>query len=208
MVHRPRMRKRVHAIRRGPDGSAFQKCEKCGLSVVIALADMHECLDHSKSKNAKKLKGRQRQSEIFTRPHNIQDEPRSAFLFFMEDFGKICKDGNEIAIDTEGFERWKKMSKEERQPYVIKAEKVNLAHTKALIEEENDIDMSWVDDEADSAEVGKFDESYIEYEYYDDSEYDEYDDLRSSDSLFFWSEISDSFDSKDWAKRCLNILRN
>ncbi|KAL0728574.1 hypothetical protein Bca4012_024667 [Brassica carinata] len=38
-----RIRKRVQAVRRAADGSAFDKCEECGVMVAIALFDMHEC---------------------------------------------------------------------------------------------------------------------------------------------------------------------
>ncbi|KAL0680612.1 hypothetical protein Bca4012_047459 [Brassica carinata] len=38
-----RIRKRVQAVRRAADGSAFDKCEECGVMIAIALFDMHEC---------------------------------------------------------------------------------------------------------------------------------------------------------------------
>ncbi|RYR45972.1 hypothetical protein Ahy_A07g031741 [Arachis hypogaea] len=43
MAARPRARKRVFPLLRAPDGSAFQKCGTCGVSVAIALADIHDC---------------------------------------------------------------------------------------------------------------------------------------------------------------------
>nr|XP_027104199.1 high mobility group B protein 3-like isoform X2 [Coffea arabica] len=168
--------------------------ERCGRSVAIALADMHECESNN---SLKKLKGQRQSGNV--KSQNIEDQPRSAFRFFMEELLDIHKEENEIAIDSKGFEMWKKMSKQERQPYLVKAEKVNSAHTKALLEEEND--MSWVDDEADSAEVGKYDENYAEDGYFDGFEDDICDDPHDSDSFLFWSEISDSFDSKNWAKK-------
>ncbi|KAL0402970.1 UNVERIFIED_CONTAM: hypothetical protein Sradi_1937800 [Sesamum radiatum] len=155
MVYQPRPRKRVLAIRRGPDGSAFQKCKGCGLTVAIALADMHEC--GVKKITKKKRKTRCGSGKI--ERQKIQDQPRSAFHFFMEEFVKTCKDGNEIEIDKKGCETWKNMSKEERRPFVLEADKLNSAYVKLLLKEESE--MQWVDDEADSGDVGKYDEGTI-----------------------------------------------
>ncbi|CAA2978809.1 Hypothetical predicted protein [Olea europaea subsp. europaea] len=149
MVSQPRARKRVHSIPRGPDGSAFQKCEKCGLLVAIALTDMHEC-------EIKKLSTKKLKSQFGIRNSNglkIQYQPRSAFRLFIEKLLSTSKDGNEIEVDRKGFDIWKKMSKEERIPFVLQAEKINSAYVKLLLEEENEIE--WVDDEADSAEIGR-----------------------------------------------------
>lgn len=75
---------------------------------------------------------------------------------------EMGQEGNLIDIDRKGFEIWKKMSWEERQPYLTQAEKVNSASEKVLNEEL--IHYSQVDDdEADSAMVGKFDQLYEEY---------------------------------------------
>ncbi|KAI3458442.1 hypothetical protein Pfo_015105 [Paulownia fortunei] len=184
MVYQSRARKRVHAIRRGPDGSAFQKCESCGLSVPIALDDMHEC--KIKINVRKKLKSQFENGNV--KEQRIQDQPRSAFRFFMEEFIKTCKDGNEVEIDKKGFETWKTMSKEERLPFLLQADKVNSAYVKLLHKEESE--MQWVDDEADSAEVGKYDENYEDYDMYCDSE--------SSDGFgFFLSDTQWSFYSED-----------
>ncbi|KAG8380947.1 hypothetical protein BUALT_Bualt06G0069500 [Buddleja alternifolia] len=175
-------RKRVHAIRRGPDGSAFQNCESCGLSVAIALADMHDC---EINKNVcKKLKSRCENGSV--KEQKIEDQPRSAFRFFMEEYMKTCKDGNEVEIDKKGFETWKNMSKSERLPFVLQADKLNSAYVKMLHKEESEI--QWVDDEADSAEVGKYDEGYDNYDTYYGSE--------SSDGFrLFLSESHWSFTS-------------
>ncbi|XP_011084847.1 high mobility group B protein 7 [Sesamum indicum] len=153
MVYQSRPRKRILAIRRGPDGSAFQKCESCGLTVAIALVDMHEC-------GLKKITKKKRKTQCGSgklEGQRIQDQPRSAFHFFMEEFIKTCKDGNEIEIDKKGCETWKNMSKEERRPFVLEADKLNSAYVKLLLKEESE--MQWVDDEADSGDVGKYDET-------------------------------------------------
>ncbi|XP_070053161.1 high mobility group B protein 7 isoform X1 [Nicotiana tomentosiformis] len=166
MVYQARTRKRVHGIqiRRGPDGSAFQKCEICGISVAVALADMHEC---EPRKDVKKLKCQPRRAIVVKEQRPI-DQPKSAFRVFMEEFVKTNMDGNELEVDKKGFETWKNMTREERFLYFMKADKINLAYLKLLRREEND--MQWrADDEADSAEVGKYD--WQNYEYYDyDSE--------------------------------------
>ncbi|CAI9774936.1 unnamed protein product [Fraxinus pennsylvanica] len=172
MVCQPRARKRVHSIPRGPNGSAFQKCEKCGLSVAIALADMHKC--EIKKQFTEKLK-----SQFGIRNSNrlkIQHQPRSAFRLFIEKLMNTCKDGNEIEMDRKGFELWKKMSKEERKPFVVQAEKINSAYVKLLLEEEKEI--KWVDDEADSADIGKRNKNYDKFEM-------DYDSERSSGFHFF-----------------------
>ncbi|KAK2396932.1 hypothetical protein QL285_058559 [Trifolium repens] len=40
---RRKVKKRVCAIPRAPNGSAFFNCGTCGVSVAISLADMHYC---------------------------------------------------------------------------------------------------------------------------------------------------------------------
>ncbi|KAI8540191.1 hypothetical protein RHMOL_Rhmol09G0242600 [Rhododendron molle] len=153
MANQPRTRKRVHAIRRASDGSAFQKCNLCGVSVAVALADMHEC---ESKKNAKRFKG-----ECMNRSNvkqGFQEQPRSPFRLFMEIFLKSRKARNRIEVDRKGFDTWRNMSKKERLPYVLRAEKVNSVYTRGLLQEVED--MVWADDEADSAEVGKYDKFY------------------------------------------------
>ncbi|KAJ7965119.1 high mobility group B protein 7 [Quillaja saponaria] len=169
MANRPRIRKRVYAIRRAPDGSAFENCNNCGVSVAVALADMHEC---EPMKDVKRFRGVNSKQQSIPK-QNFGDQPISPFRLFMESFMKSCKNRNLIAIDRRGFEIWKNMSKEERQLYVSQAEKVNSSYLEALLKEVND--MIEVDDEADSAMVGKFDQFYEGYEdhkYYSDSECD------------------------------------
>lgn len=164
MVYHARTRKRVFGVQihRAPDGSAFQKCEKCGISVAIALADMHECQPR---KGVKKLKC-QPTTRTLVKEQTLIHQPRSAFRIFMEDFLKKNVDGNEFEMDKNGFETWKNMTREEKFLYFMKAETINLAHLKLLRKEEND--MSWrVDDEADSADVGTYDENYEDYDYFD-----------------------------------------
>ncbi|GMJ11823.1 hypothetical protein like AT5G05330 [Hibiscus trionum] len=156
MVNYPRTRKRVHATlpRRSPDGSAFQKCDACGEMVAIALADMHDC--GPQKKELKRFKGTAGTQNAVKPIISLQ--PRSAFSIFLESFMETNKNGNLIDIDRKGFETWKNMCKEERKPYVTQAEKVNSAYMKDVIEEEKNIIK--VDDEADSATVGKFDQFY------------------------------------------------
>ncbi|KAF9595556.1 hypothetical protein IFM89_000693 [Coptis chinensis] len=50
MANLPRTRKRVFGLLRAPDGSAFQHCDVCGISVAVALYDMHECNLKSREK--------------------------------------------------------------------------------------------------------------------------------------------------------------
>ncbi|KAK8542332.1 hypothetical protein V6N12_014933 [Hibiscus sabdariffa] len=73
-----------------------------------------------------------------------------------ESFMETNKNGNFIDIDRKGFQTWKNMCKEERKPYLTQAEKVNSAYMKDVIKEEKNIIK--VEDEADSATVGKFDQ--------------------------------------------------
>ncbi|KAL0341219.1 UNVERIFIED_CONTAM: hypothetical protein Sradi_4638700 [Sesamum radiatum] len=184
MVYQSRPRKRVLAIRRGPDGSAFQKCESCGLTVAIALADMHDC-------GIKKITKKKRKTQCGSgkiEGQRIQDQPRSAFHFFMEEFIKTCKDGNEIEIDKKGCETWKNMSKEERRPFVLEADKLNSAYVKLLLKEESE--MQWVDDEADSGDVGKYDETY------EDSDIYCYGSESSDGYPLFLSETYDTLDNQ------------
>ncbi|KAK4579649.1 hypothetical protein RGQ29_029358 [Quercus rubra] len=174
-----RTRKRVHAVLRAPDGSAFQKCEKCGVSIAIALADMHEC--ETKELAVKRFRGVCGRQSVVTesqsQSHTIGDQPRENFL-------KTCKSRNLISIDQAGFDIWKNMSKEEREPYIIEANRVNSSYTKALLGEVNN--MQEVNDEADSAMVGKFDRFYEGYE--------DYENCYSSDSFPSWkTEILDTY---------------
>ncbi|XP_023912558.1 high mobility group B protein 7 isoform X3 [Quercus suber] len=186
MVHpTARTRKRVHAVLRAPDGSAFQKCESCGVSIAIALADMHEC-ESKKELAVKRFRGVCGRQSVVTesQSHTIGDQPRSPFRFFMENFLKTCKSRNLISIDQAGFDIWKNMSKEEREPYIIEAKRVNSSYMKALLGEVNN--MQEVNDEADSAMVGKFDRFYEGYE--------DYENCYSSDSFPSWeTEILDTY---------------
>ncbi|XP_028778857.1 high mobility group B protein 7-like isoform X2 [Neltuma alba] len=88
----------------------------------------------------------------------FENQPVSPFRLFIESFFKTCNGGNMIEIDRKGFEIWKNMSKEERKPYVLQAAKLESAYQQALDKEAND--MIQVDDEADSAMVGKIDKFY------------------------------------------------
>ncbi|XP_076903710.1 high mobility group B protein 7-like [Bidens hawaiensis] len=165
MAYQSRTRKRVNALRRGPDGSAFRNCESCGVSIAIAIADMHEC---ESKKEVKKLKG------VNVEEQRFRDEPRSEFRFFMESFVKNCDANSYIEMDRKGFETWKNMSSKERQPYVIQAKIVNDAYYEKLLKESEDQMRSCVDEEADSAEVGKFDKTagFFNEDSYDSDSYD------------------------------------
>ncbi|KAI3705681.1 hypothetical protein L1987_75922 [Smallanthus sonchifolius] len=134
MAYQSRSRKRVNALRRGPDGSAFQICGSCGISIAIALADMHEC---ESKMEVRKLKV----EEVgfrFEVEQRFRDEPRSEFRFFMESFGKNYDTKNYIEMDRKGSETWKNMSSEERLPYVIQAKTVNDAYYEKLLKESED----------------------------------------------------------------------
>ncbi|KAK3229993.1 hypothetical protein Dsin_001874 [Dipteronia sinensis] len=167
-------RKRVHAyaLPRAPDGSAFTKCIFCGVSVAIALYDMHlhECRPKVEVKRfkgfcekpnecrnkvvVKRFKGVCEKPNVLKQcPSANCDLIRSPFRFFMESFEKNCNIENMIEIDRKGFEVWKNMSVEERQPYWIQAEKVNAAHERDLIVEINN--FIEVEDDEESIMVRK-----------------------------------------------------
>ncbi|KAL6128009.1 hypothetical protein ACLB2K_071370 [Fragaria x ananassa] len=158
MVNLRRTRKRVRAIPRAPDGSAFQNCNKCGVSVAVALAGMHECEPNKKVKRFKGVGFDVEEKQSFWDQLIVM----APFQFFMKEFTKTRKGGDWIEINREGFEVWKKMSEKERQPYVKEAERIDEAYQKALLKESND--GLKVDDEADSAKSagnnGKFGEIY------------------------------------------------
>ncbi|KAF3535276.1 hypothetical protein F2Q69_00018430 [Brassica cretica] len=73
-----RIRKRVQAVRRAADGSAFDKCEECGVMIAIALFDMHECGE--KRREPKMFKCVSSDSKPIG---SFGDEPRSPFVFFL-----------------------------------------------------------------------------------------------------------------------------
>ncbi|XP_010921117.1 high mobility group B protein 2 isoform X2 [Elaeis guineensis] len=157
MANGSRATKRVLALRRASDGSAFLKCECCGVSVAVALSDMHECGGN----------GGRKRSKVEKEPSSFQDQPRSPFCCFMESFREKCKDQTLLEINRIGFDTWKNMSPDERRQYIIQAEKVNIAYQKILLKESEN--MSKVDDEADSAMVGKIDMHYEGSSDYEDS---------------------------------------
>ncbi|KAK7820895.1 hypothetical protein CFP56_038358 [Quercus suber] len=137
---------------------------------------MHEC-ESKKELAVKRFRGVCGRQSVVTesQSHTIGDQPRENFL-------KTCKSRNLISIDQAGFDIWKNMSKEEREPYIIEAKRVNSSYMKALLGEVNNmqevihmfkqefmIQLFYftqnfldgqnykVNDEADSAMVGKFD---------------------------------------------------
>ncbi|KAI7726513.1 hypothetical protein M8C21_027172, partial [Ambrosia artemisiifolia] len=123
----------------------------------IALADMHEC---EPKKELKKVKIEQVEFKIEVE-QRLRNEPRSEFRFFMESFVKNCDTKSYIEMDRKGFEIWKRMSKKERLPYVVQAKIVNDVYYEKLLKESEDQMCSCVDEEADSAEVGKFDKGWF-----------------------------------------------
>ncbi|KAI3990945.1 hypothetical protein MKX01_026129 [Papaver californicum] len=172
MANLLRNRKRVFPLCRAPDGSAFQKCDLCGVSVAIAIFDMHDCKLKQGRKGGKK---RIKKCESFAKDDDqrktviceddggggkgFSDQPRSAFCFFMESLQK----GNFFDVDGKGFEKWKCMSVQERSPFVLEAEKVNSAYENILLKEVQVEPL--MDDEADSAKVNQYD---LDSDNYDD----------------------------------------
>ncbi|CAN8257108.1 unnamed protein product [Cochlearia groenlandica] len=156
MAIRPRTRKRIQAVRRASDGSAFEKCEECGVTIAIALFDMHECgekkiqVKRFKYINSGKIDNNTKSIGSF------EDEPRSPFIFFLEDF----KENYDVSyVEASGicFNVWKKMSQEEQKPFRDLAMEIDFAHNIRLNEEAKLIYK--VNDEADSKDVAKLDKS-------------------------------------------------
>ncbi|KAK9159251.1 hypothetical protein Scep_005825 [Stephania cephalantha] len=166
----PRSRKRVFAHRRGPDGSAFERCDYCGVSVAIALLDMHECkpivLDRDESDLERPVK-RSKGDASLTVKHCFEDQPRSAFCIFMEGFRKSYKEEEWMEADRVGFATWKSLSDQEKDPYVLRAKLVNLAYEAVVLQESVEAQKFKVDDEADSGTVENF---YPHFEDWEDSE--------------------------------------
>ncbi|XP_057523312.1 high mobility group B protein 3-like [Amaranthus tricolor] len=170
-------RKRVRAFRyappplRAPDGSAFMNCEKCGVSVAIALMDMHDC---KRKKDVKKFKGNSKPS--IPEKILISEQPRSPFMFFMESYSKSCKSGqNSIEVNREAVEKWKKMSTKERWPYILQAQKVDMVYMNILRQEEIQLSQDG-DDEADSAKGTQYGSEYSDD--YDSEESEGWNNLR------------------------------
>ncbi|KAJ0525655.1 putative chromatin remodeling & transcriptional activation HMG family [Helianthus annuus] len=97
-----------------------------------------------------------------------------------ESFVKNCDAKSYIEIDRKGFETWKNMSSEERLPYVVQAKLVNNVYYEKLLKESEDQMNSCVDEEVNSAEVGKIDKNDG---FYNDDSYDS--DSYGSDSYFY-----------------------
>ncbi|KAF8115199.1 hypothetical protein N665_0029s0043 [Sinapis alba] len=173
MAIRPRTRKRVEAVRRAADGSAFEKCEECGVMIAIALFDMHECCGE-KRREVKRFKcvSSGKKMDDISEP-SFEDEPRSPFVFFLEDFRKSYG-GNMVEASSICFIVWKNMSGEDQKPFVARAAEVDLAHNRKLKEESKRIYTA--DDEADSKDADKF---------YEEEEYDSSDHFEHE---FFWED--------------------
>ncbi|XP_068641691.1 high mobility group B protein 7-like isoform X1 [Aristolochia californica] len=178
-------RKRIYPIQRAPNGSAFQKCDFCGTNVIFVLFDMHdsecrgkqerlESSDGNKSLKSLYVNARHKSSDrnYFVESSSISLQPRSPFLFFMEDFKRSWKDNDWIQTDREGFQKWKNMSKEERQPYISKADEVNSAYEIGMLDSVEEVDGTdsetvqnyYLEDE----EVGMHDsDCYLNFDSYD-----------------------------------------
>ncbi|KAK2450988.1 HMG-box (high mobility group) DNA-binding family protein [Trifolium repens] len=136
---RRKVKKRVCAIPRAPDGSAFFNCGTCGVSVAISLADMHYC-------ESNKMEFKRFFGIVVKRtfPKNnqqlIKNQPISPYRLFMESFmkGQDMENYN-IKIDRIGFEKWKNMSEEEKQPFVSRARELDYKHQEALKQEADEI---------------------------------------------------------------------
>ncbi|XP_010491068.1 PREDICTED: high mobility group B protein 7-like isoform X2 [Camelina sativa] len=166
MAIRPRARKRVQAVRRAADGSAFEKCEECGVMIAIALLDMHECCCGEKRKEVKRFKyiASGKVDNISKPVESFEDEPRSP-----EDFrGKY--NGNLVDASRICFDVWKTMLPEEQKPFNARAMEVDLAHSRKLNQEAKTIYKA--DDEADSKNVGRYDKFYESYVHHEEEEYD------------------------------------
>ncbi|OVA17252.1 hypothetical protein BVC80_1837g48 [Macleaya cordata] len=139
----------------------------------MALYDMHDCKLKGRNKRlkCKSLKTETLKCEDGKRTlenPSFSDQPRSAFCIFMEIFKKATTTEDQISVDRKGFETWKSMSVEERLSFFLEAEKVNSSYEQALLEE---VEVeSEVDDEADSANVGRFSLIYEEYDDWENSE--------------------------------------
>uniref|UniRef100_A0A7N0TJ51 HMG box domain-containing protein n=1 Tax=Kalanchoe fedtschenkoi TaxID=63787 RepID=A0A7N0TJ51_KALFE len=191
-------RRRVRAIPRAPDGSAFLKCSDCGVSVPIVLEDMHEC-GCGVNRDVKRFLGKCERP--FVTSLRVEDQPRAAFCIFMEKWRKSLPDEDPIVVDRKGFDIWKIMSMQERDCYEVEAKRVNYAYLDKWIAEIQAInqkyqlhrhrvaslraiihDLLQVDDEADSAVVGKFDQ-FVNYEDLDSDSHlriDSYSDIRGT----------------------------
>ncbi|OWM69887.1 hypothetical protein CDL15_Pgr025736 [Punica granatum] len=182
MANPSRARKRVYPIRRAADGSAFEQCDQCGISVAIALADMHEC--QPGKKEVKRFRGLSANHDfIRAGGQSFAHQPRSAFCFFMESLRETSSEESFLDLDRKGFEMWKNMSDEEKRPYLTEAEKVNAAYYATLLNEVKGMQKSKVEDGANSPMLWKFDKFLEEYQDHEDS-----------DS----SEASQSSDSYGW----------
>ncbi|XP_031382277.1 DNA-binding protein MNB1B isoform X5 [Punica granatum] len=169
MANPSRARKRVYPIRRAADGSAFEQCDQCGISVAIALADMHEC--QPGKKEVKRFRGLSANHDfIRAGGQSFAHQPRSAFCFFMESLRETSSEESFLDLDRKGFEMWKNMSDEEKRPYLTEAEK------------------SKVEDGANSPMLWKFDKFLEEYQDHEDSDSSEA--SQSSDS-YGWQWSSD-----------------
>ncbi|XP_010543689.1 PREDICTED: high mobility group B protein 7 isoform X1 [Tarenaya hassleriana] len=180
MAPRPRARKRVLAPRRAADGSAYEKCDECGVTVAVALFDMHECGEkRTEVKRFKGISSATNKTDAVNQITGLDDQPRSAFVCFVEGFRKYFG-GSLVDANRKCFEIWKTMPAERKEPFFIEAAEVNSAYLRRLDDESKS--SYKVDDEADSSMVGKFDKFYENYNYEYEDEYSE-EEYDSSDNF-------------------------
>ncbi|AED90860.2 HMG-box (high mobility group) DNA-binding family protein [Arabidopsis thaliana] len=162
MAIRPRTRKRVQAVRRAADGSAFKKCEECGVMIAIALYDMHECGEKRREVKRFKYIASGNIDNISKPIGSFEDEPRSPFVFFLEEFRENY---NGDLVDAS------RICFNDQKPFNARAMEVDSAHSRKLNEEAKTIYKA--DEEADSKTVGRYDkfyESYVQIE--EEEDYD------------------------------------
>ncbi|KAH9295674.1 hypothetical protein KI387_039262, partial [Taxus chinensis] len=170
-------------LKRGENGSGFTNCKKCRKAVPVGAVDVHDCkLDakiklslechhpfNSTNKDLSQLRRRKRKDReeaekaqtpsVTKKPRGPQapKKPQTAYLVFMEDFRKKCDEENADSNGTnkQGAEKWKLMTREEKQPHIEKAEKIRVEYEHALAKYHEELRR--FNEEGDSAEVGVID---------------------------------------------------
>ncbi|XP_061362770.1 high mobility group B protein 7-like [Gastrolobium bilobum] len=154
-------RKRVDALVRGKDGSAFAQCEECKKDVPVALISMHSCSLEAKIKmnleaqvveQPAEVKKTERKKPTCKEPKakrakvekgkkvkdpNMPKRPPTAFFLFLDGFRKTFKEANPDSKDVkrvgkEAGEKWKSMTDEEKKPYFDKFVERKAEYEKAM----------------------------------------------------------------------------